>query len=224
MQDSGKNQEEGVDQGRGHCDNQAVGFPAHQGRYNVALYKHPERPFDEERIPQQAAVVKQTYNYRTNKYSLPIKYFMKEPEIWLLFGTIFLIIFLLSGCISEKEQQVPLPDDNPKNITMQELRTFDEGTCKSNGYDWVARPGLCAPDENGNNFCGYTCDISTSDSGKDCYSNDECSGVCLCSFNNKDSDGYIIGKCSGYVYYTEVSDCACILAGKSKDTPVYACT
>src|SRR3989344_6032929 len=123
MQNSGQDKEEGVDKRRGHRNNQALGFPAHQSRCHVALYKYPERPLDEERLPEQAAFVNQTYNYRTNKYSS-------------------------ASCISEKEQQVPLPDDNPKNITMQELRTFDEGTCKSNGYDWVARPGLCAPDEN----------------------------------------------------------------------------
>ncbi len=96
----------------------------------------------------------------------------------------------------------------------------EEIQCKIAGNDWINRTGLC-----GEAGCGYSCDIKTSNAGKECYSNSECEGACLCSEDKSDSEGFIIGACSKHKNFTEVSDRPCILKTKSKiQTYSYGCS
>ena len=108
-------------------------------------------------------------------------------------------------------------------IKRDELFALNKKECMQKGYEMVQIPGLCGHGNDSSDYsCGYRCDIKTNDTGKNCYSNDECEGACVCA-NEKDSQGFQIGKCSKHKYFTEVLDCACVLYNKSQQIPAYGC-
>ena len=129
-------------------------------------------------------------------------------------------------CECNENKCAEIKNERPlsSEITREKLNSLNETQCKQSGYKWAHIPGLCLQNKEGEYDCGSRCDIPTKDAGNKCYSNNECEGACLCSKNEKDSEGFQIGECSSYKYFTEVSDCPCILKTKSKtpDFP-YGC-
>ncbi len=132
---------------------------------------------------------------------------MKKRSLIIGIGTLIFIIVAVAFILVF----YPNAKNTETEISREQLNNLSEEQCLSEGYDWVSFPGLCAPP----NGCGSRCDIPTSDAGKACYSNSDCEGVCSCQENKKDSEGYQKGKCSMYKYFTEISDCPCILTEKS---------
>lgn len=98
-----------------------------------------------------------------------------------------------------------------------ELRALDEASCKARGWDWLPIPGLCGgPD--GEHGCGFKCDVPTKDAGAACHGKADCEGVCLCGGGASDGGGEL-GACSRHLYYTEVSDCVCMVEGGKGSHP-----
>ena len=100
-------------------------------------------------------------------------------------------------------------------VTEEQLRALNEDGCKARGFDWLAIPGLCGPDEGSG--CGFKCDIPTKDAGKACQGAADCEGACLCA--HRSDTEHAEGVCSKHVYYTEVSDCVCMVEGGTASHP-----